>query len=91
LLKIISFLYFELRVLLRNNKQTHCFENTKSYKNIININTIENSKLTKLSIYYSLNVDKQIFQFYNNNIKLFLVLINNKEELISIFKRNQEL
>jgi len=59
--------------------------------NIININTIKIFKLTKLSIYYSLNVDERIFEFYNNNIKLFLILINNKETLISIFKRNQEL
>jgi len=59
--------------------------------NIVNIDTIEVSKLTKLSIYYLLNVNKRIFEFYNNNIKLFLVLINNKEELVSIFKRNQEL
>jgi len=35
-----------------------------------------------------LNVDKQIFEFYNNNIKLFFISINNKEELIFIFKRN---
>jgi len=59
--------------------------------NIINVNTTKVSKLTKLSIYYSLNVNKRIFEFYNNNIKLFLVSINNKEKLMFIFKRNQEL
>jgi len=59
--------------------------------NIVNINTIKISKLTKLFVYFSLNVDKRIFEFYNSNIKLFLVLINNKKELIFIFKRNQKL
>ena len=48
---------------------------------IVNINTIEVSKLTKFSIYYLLNIDKQIFEFYNSNIKLFLILIDNKEIL----------
>jgi len=38
-----------------------------------------------------LNVDEQVFDFYNNNIKLFFVSISNKEEFIFIFKRNQEL
>jgi len=38
-----------------------------------------------------LNIDKQILKFYSSNIKLFLVSINNKEEFIFIFKRNQEL
>ncbi len=57
----------------------------------MNINTIQVSKLTKFSIYYLLNIEEQIFEFYNNNIKLFFALINNKEKLIFIFKRNQEL
>jgi len=56
--------------------------------NIVNINTTEVSKLTKFSIYYLLNIDKQIVEFYNNNIELFLVLINDKEEFISISKQN---
>jgi len=59
--------------------------------NIVNIDTVELSKLTEFSIYYLLNIDKQIFEFYNSNIELFLVLINNKEKLIFIFQYNQEL
>jgi len=59
--------------------------------NIVDINTTKIFKLTKLSIYYSLNVDERIFEFYSNNIKLFFVSINNKEELIFVFKCNQEL
>jgi len=59
--------------------------------NIVYINTTEISKLTKLSVYYLLNIDERIFEFYNNDIELFLVSINNKEELIFVFKRNQEL
>jgi len=65
-----------------------CVEQLRKNNNIVNVDTIEVSKLTKLFVYYSLNVDKRIFEFYNNNIKLFLVLINNKEEFMSIFKRN---
>jgi len=56
--------------------------------NIVYIDTTKVSKLTKLSIYYLLNVDERIFEFYNNNIELFLILINNKEELMLIFKCN---
>jgi len=63
----------------------------KENNNIINVNTIEVLKLTKLFVHYSLNVDERIFEFYNSDIKLFLVSINNKEELIFVFKRNQEL
>jgi len=59
--------------------------------NTVNINTIEISKLIKFFVYYLLNVDERIFELYNSDIKLFLVSINNKEEFISIFKRNQEL
>ncbi len=55
---------------------------------IINVNTIKKFKLTKFFIYYLLNVDERIFEFYNNDIKLFFVSINNKEELILVFKRN---
>ncbi len=68
-----------------------CIEQLRENNNIINIDTIEVSKLTKFSIYYLLNVDKRIFEFYNNDIELFLASINNKEELIFVFKRNQEL
>jgi hypothetical protein len=68
-----------------------CVEQLEENNNIINIDTIEVSKLIEFSIYYLLNVDKQIFESYSNNIKIFLVLINNKEKLIFIFKRNQEL
>jgi len=59
--------------------------------NIVNTDMTKVSKLTKLFVYYSLNIDKRIFEFYNNNIELFLVSINNKEKLIFVFKRNQEL
>ena len=64
-----------------------CIEQLREDNNIININTTKVSKLTKFFIYYLLNINKQIFKFYNNNIKLFLVLINNKEILIFVFKR----
>ena len=66
-------------------------EQLRENNNIINVNTIKVSKLIKLFIYYLLNVNKQIFESYNSDIKLFLVLINNKEKLIFIFKRSQEL
>jgi len=56
--------------------------------NIIKINTIKVFKLIKLFVYYLLNVDEQIFKFYNSNIKLFLILINNKEEIMLVFIRN---
>ncbi len=68
-----------------------CVERLREDDNIVNVNTIEVFKLTKFSIYYLLNVNKRIFGFYNNNIKLFFVSINNKEELMFIFKRNQKL
>jgi len=68
-----------------------CVKQLRENDNIINVNTTKVSKLTKLSIYYSLNVNKRIFEFYNNNIELFLVSINNKEKLMFIFRRNQEL
>ncbi len=68
-----------------------CVKQLRENDNIINVNTAKVSKLTKLSIYYSLNVNKRIFEFYNNNIELFLVSINNKEKLMFIFRRNQEL
>ncbi len=64
-----------------------CIEQLRENNNIININTTKVSKLTKFFIYYLLNINKQISKFYNSNIKLFLVLINNKEELIFVFKR----
>jgi hypothetical protein len=63
-------------------------EQLEENNNIVNINIIEISKLTKFFVYYLLNVDKQIFKSYSNNIKLFFVLINNKEELIFVFKCN---
>jgi len=56
-----------------------CVERLRENNNIININTIEVFKLTKLFVYYSLNVDERNFELYNSNIKLFLALINNKE------------
>ena len=59
--------------------------------NIVYIDTTKVSKLTKLFVYYLLNVDKRIFEFYNSNIKLFFVSIDNKEKVIFVFKRNQEL
>jgi len=59
--------------------------------NIVNINTIEVFKLIKFFVYYLLNVDKQIFKSYSNNIELFLVSINNKEEFVFVFEQNQEL
>ena len=59
-----------------------CVERLRENNNIVNINTTKVSKLTKLFVYCSLNVDERIFEFYNNNIKLFLVLINNKIKLI---------
>ena len=65
-----------------------CVERLKENNNIVNVNMIEVSKLAKLSIHYSLNVDEQIFESYNSDIKLFLVSINNKEKLMLIFKRN---
>ncbi len=68
-----------------------CVKQLRENNNIINVDTIKVSKLAKLSIYYSLNVDERIFEFYSNDIKLFLVLINNEKELMFIFKRNQEL
>ncbi len=64
-----------------------CIEQLREDNNITNINTTKVSKLTQFFIYYLLNINKQIFKFYNNNIKLFLVLINNKEKLIFVFKR----
>jgi len=66
-------------------------ERLREDNNIVNINAIKVFKLTKLFVYYLLNVDERIFEFYNNNIQLFLALINNKEEFIFVFKRNQEL
>jgi len=65
-----------------------CVEQLKEVNNIINVNTTKVSKLTKFSIYYSLNVDKRIFELYNSDIKLFFVLINNKKKLMFVFKRN---
>jgi len=68
-----------------------CVERLRKDDNIINVNTIKISKLTKLFVHYSLNVDERIFEFYSSDIKLFFVSISNEEELMSIFKRNQEL
>jgi hypothetical protein len=65
-----------------------CVKQLEENNNIININTIKVSKLTKFFVYYSLNVNERIFEFYNNDIKLFLVLINNEEKLMFVFKRN---
>jgi len=45
-----------------------CVERLREDNNIVNINTIKVSKLTKFFVYYSLNVDERIFEFYNNNI-----------------------
>ncbi len=66
-------------------------EQLKENDNIVNVNTIKVFKLTKFSIYYSLNVDKKKFEFYNNDIELFFVSINNKEKFMFVFKHNQEL
>jgi len=68
-----------------------CVKRLRENDNIVNIDTIEVFKLTKFFVHYSLNVDERIFEFYNSNIKLFLVLINNEKKLMFIFKRNQEL
>ncbi len=68
-----------------------CIEQMREDDNIVNVNTIEVFKLTKFFIHYSLNVDERIFKFYSNDIKLFFVSISNKEKLIFVFKRNQEL
>ncbi len=68
-----------------------CVERLRENDNIVNINTIEISKLAKFSIHYSLNVDERIFEFYNSDIELFLASISNEEELMFVFKRNQEL
>ncbi len=68
-----------------------CIEQLRENNNIININTIEVSKLTKFFVYYLLNIDKRTFESYNSDIKLFLVSINNKEKLMFIFKYYQEL
>ncbi len=58
-----------------------CVERLRENNNIINVNTIEVSKLTKLSIHYSLNVDERIFKSYSSDIKLFLASINNIKNL----------
>ncbi len=65
-----------------------CVKQLKENNNIINVNTIKVSKLTKLSIHYSLNVDERIFEFYSSDIELFLVLISNEKKLMFIFKCN---
>ncbi len=65
-----------------------CVERLRESDNIVNINSTKLSKLTKFFVYYLLNVDKRIFESYNNNIKLFFVLINNKEKLIFVFQCN---
>ncbi len=64
-----------------------CVKQLRENNNIVNINTIEVSKLTKFSIYYSLNVDERIFEFHNSDIKLFFVSINNEEKLMFIFNQ----
>ena len=53
---------------------------------LVNINTIEVSKLIKFFFYYLLNIDKQVSKLYNNSNKLFLTFINNIKK---IFKQNQ--
>jgi len=68
-----------------------CVEQLREDNNIANVNTIKISKLTKLFVHYSLNVDERIFEFHSSDIKLFFVSINNEEELMFVFKRNQEL
>jgi hypothetical protein len=65
-----------------------CVERLIENNNIINVNTIKNFKLTKFFFQFMLNVDERIFKFYNNDIKLFFALINNKKKLLFIFKRN---
>ncbi len=65
-----------------------CIEQLKENDNIINVDTIEISKLTNFLVHYSLNVDERIFEFYNNDIKLFFVLISNKEKFMFVFKHN---
>ena len=68
-----------------------CVKQLRENDNIVNVNTTKVSKLTKFSIYYSLNVDERIFESYNSNIELFLALMSNEKELMFVFKRNQEL
>jgi len=68
-----------------------CVKRLEESDNIVNVNTIEVPKLTKLFIHYSLNIDERIFEFYSSDIKLFFVSISNEEELMFVFKRNQEL
>jgi len=68
-----------------------CVERLREDNNIVNVNTIEVPKLTKLFVHYSLNVDERIFESYNSDIELFLVSINNEKKLMFVFKRNQEL
>ncbi len=65
-----------------------CVERLIENNNIINVNTIKSFKLTKFFFQFMLNVDERIFKFYNNDIKLFFALINNKKKLLFIFKRN---
>ncbi len=65
-----------------------CVERLRENNNIVNINTTKVPKLTKFFVHYSLNVDERIFEFYDNDIELFLVSINNEEELMLVFKRN---
>ncbi len=68
-----------------------CVEQLRENDNIVNVDTIEVSKLTKLFVHYSLNVDERIFESYSSDIKLFLISINNEKKLMFVFKRNQEL
>ncbi len=63
-------------------------EQLRENDNIVNVNTTKISKLMKLFIYYSLNVNERIFEFHNSDIELFLVSISNEEKLMFIFKRN---
>jgi len=65
-----------------------CVKRLREDDNIVNVDTIEVSKLTKLFVHYSLNVDERIFESHSSDIELFLASINNEEELMFIFKRN---
>jgi len=68
-----------------------CVERLKEDNNIVNVNTTKIPKLTKFFVHYSLNVDERIFEFHSSDIELFFASINNKEKLMFVFKRNQEL
>ena len=68
-----------------------CVERLREGDNIVNVDTIEVPKLAELSVHYSLNVGERIFESHSSDIELFLASMSNEGELMSVFKRNQEL